>query len=199
MEMKDYFKILGINRDANEEEIKKAYRSLVLLCHPDRNPGDREAEEKFKEVTEAYEVLSNREKRIEYTLYNALRHGEERNEFVFTPPFPGARSDLSRGYFRRGKKRGRGRRCRMARSFLHEDSFPRWNRHSQQTELLYDLPLTPSEALAGAEKEIFVKVPRGIQRFRVGLPPGLKDGTVLDIEGFNLGKVNLRLRVSIID
>jgi len=197
--MKDYYKILGINRDANEQEIKKAYRSLVLVCHPDRNPSDREAEEKFKEVTEAYEVLSNREKRAEYNLYNALRHGEERNEFVFTPRFPRAKSDLSRGFFRRGKRGGRGRRCRMARSFLDQDSFPEWNRHSQQTELLYDLPLTASEAFAGTEKEIFIKVPRGIQTFRIGLPPGLKDGTVLDIEGFNVGKVNLRLRVTIID
>ena len=197
--MKDYYKILGINRDAKEQEIKKAYRSLVLVCHPDRNPGDQEAEEKFKEVTEAYEVLSNREKRVEYNLYNALHHGEERSEFVFTSRFPGAKSDLSRGYFRRGKRGGRGRRCRMARSFFDADSFPGWNGHSQQTELLYDLPLTASEALAGAEKEIFIKGPRGIQRLRVGLPPSLKDGTVLDIEGFSVGKVNLRLRVTIID
>ena len=197
--MKDYYKILGINRDAKEEEIKKAYRSLVLVCHPDRNPGDQEAEEKFKEVTEAYEVLSNREKRAQYNLYNVLHHGEGRSEFVFTPRFSRAKSDLSRGYFRRGKRGGRGRRCRMARSFFDADSFPGWNRHSQQTELLYDLPLTASEALAGAEKEIFIKGPRGIQRLRVGLPPSLKDGTVLDIEGFSVGKVNLRLRVTIID
>ncbi|MEJ2427599.1 MAG: DnaJ domain-containing protein [Deltaproteobacteria bacterium] len=197
--MKDYYKILGINRHANEQEIKKAYRSLVLVCHPDRNPGDREAEEKFKEITEAYEVLSNSEKRVEYNLYNALRYGEERNEFVFAPGFSRAKSDLSRGYFRRGKRGGRGRRCRMARSFLDENSFPGWNRHSQQSELLYDLPLTASEALAGTEKEIFIKVPRGIQRFKIELPPGLKDGTILDIEGFNVGKVNLRLRVTIID
>ena len=197
--MKDYYKILGINRHANEQEIKKAYRSLVLVCHPDRNPGDREAEEKFKEITEAYEVLSNREKRDAYNLYNALRHDEERNEFVFAPRFHRARSDLSRGYFRREKRGGRGRRCRMARSFLDEHSFPGWNHHSQQAELLYDLPLTASEALAGTEKEIFIKVPGGIQRFRIGLPPGLKDGTVLDLEGFNGGKVNLRIRVTITD
>jgi curved DNA-binding protein CbpA len=197
--MKDYYKILGINRDANEQEIKKAYRSLVLVCHPDRNPGDREAEEKFKEVTEAYEILSNREKRVKYNLYNALWHGEERNEFVFTPRFHRAESALSRGYLRRGKRGGRGRRCRMARSFLDKGSLPGWNRHSQQTELLYDLPLTALEALAGAEKKIFIKVPRGIQSFRIGLPPGLKDGTVLDIEGFNVGNINLRLRVTIVD
>ena len=197
--MKDYYKILAINHDANEQEIKKAYRSLVLVCHPDRNPGDREAEEKFKEITEAYEVLSNREKRDAYNLYNALRHDEERNEFVFAPRFHRARSDLSRGYFRREKRGGRGRRCRMARSFLDEHSFPGWNHHSQQAELLYDLPLTASEALAGTEKEIFIKVPGGIQRFRIGLPPGLKDGTVLDLEGFNGGKVNLRIRVTITD
>ena len=197
--MRDYYKILGINRHANEQEIKKAYRSLVLICHPDRNPGNREAEEKFKEITEAYEILSNREKRDEYNLYNALRHGEERNEFVFAPRFHRAKSDLSRGYFRRGKRGGRGRRCRMARSFLDEDSFPRWNRRGQQTELLCDLPLTASEALAGTEKEISIKVPRGIQRFRIGLPPGLQDGTVLHIEDLNGGKVNLWIRVTIID
>jgi len=63
MAKKDYYEILGVSRDATEEEIKKAYRKLALKYHPDRNPGDKEAEEKFKEVTEAYEVLKDKEKR----------------------------------------------------------------------------------------------------------------------------------------
>ena len=63
---KDYYSILGISRTATKEEIKKAYRRLALKYHPDRNPGDKEAEEKFKEAAEAYEVLSDDEKRRIY-------------------------------------------------------------------------------------------------------------------------------------
>jgi len=63
---KDYYKILGINRDANPEDIKKAYRKLALQYHPDRNPDDKEAEEKFKDVAEAYDVLSNPDKKLRY-------------------------------------------------------------------------------------------------------------------------------------
>jgi curved DNA-binding protein len=63
MEFKDYYKILGVDKNATQEEIKKAYRKLAMKYHPDRNPGDKSAEEKFKEITEANEVLSDPEKR----------------------------------------------------------------------------------------------------------------------------------------
>ena len=63
---RDYYEVLGIQKDASPEEIKKAYRKAALKYHPDRNPGDKEAEEKFKEVGEAYEVLSDEEKRQRY-------------------------------------------------------------------------------------------------------------------------------------
>lgn len=66
MAKRDYYEILGVSRDASEEEIKKAYRRLALKYHPDRNPGDKEAEEKFKEAAEAYEVLRDPEKRRRY-------------------------------------------------------------------------------------------------------------------------------------
>ena len=63
---RDYYEILGASRNANQEELKKAYRKLALQHHPDRNPGNKSAEEKFKEATEAYEVLSDPEKRKVY-------------------------------------------------------------------------------------------------------------------------------------
>ncbi len=66
MEYKDYYKILGVSRDADEKEIKKAFRRLAREYHPDMNKGDKSAEEKFKEVNEAYEVLSDKEKRSRY-------------------------------------------------------------------------------------------------------------------------------------
>ena len=63
---KDYYRILGVGREASPEEIKKAFRQLALQCHPDRNPGDKQAEERFKEVSEAYGVLIDPEKRQSY-------------------------------------------------------------------------------------------------------------------------------------
>lgn len=67
--MSDYYKILGVEKNANETDIKKAYRKLAIKYHPDKNPGNKEAEEKFKEINEAYEVLSDNEKRKKYDMY----------------------------------------------------------------------------------------------------------------------------------
>ena len=66
MEYKDYYKILGVDRKASKEEVKKAYRKLALKYHPDRNPGDKSAEEAFKDINEANQVLSDDEKRARY-------------------------------------------------------------------------------------------------------------------------------------
>ena len=66
MDYKDYYKILGVNKSATPEEIKKAFRKLAVKYHPDKNPGNKEMEERFKEVNEANEVLSDPEKRKKY-------------------------------------------------------------------------------------------------------------------------------------
>jgi DnaJ-class molecular chaperone len=71
MKNKDYYAALGVARGATEDEIKKAYRKLAMQYHPDRNKGDKKAEEKFKEISEAYAVLSDKEKRAQFDQFGA--------------------------------------------------------------------------------------------------------------------------------
>lgn len=79
MEYKDYYKILGVDRKASDEEIKRTYRKLALKYHPDRNPDDSKAEDKFKEINEAYQVLSDPEKRARYDqLGESYQHWQQR-------------------------------------------------------------------------------------------------------------------------
>src|SRR5436853_1173984 len=66
MSKRDYYEILGVGKNAGGDEIKKAYRKVAMQYHPDRNPGDKSAEEKFKEAAEAYEILSDADKRAQY-------------------------------------------------------------------------------------------------------------------------------------
>lgn len=79
MNKRDYYEVLGVEKNSSKEDIKKAYRKLAMQYHPDRNPDDKEAEEKFKEAAEAYEVLSNDEKKSKYDRFghNGLRGGAE--------------------------------------------------------------------------------------------------------------------------
>ena len=77
MSKEDYYELLGVSRGASEEEIKKSYRKMVFKYHPDKNPGDKAAEEKFKKISEAYEVLSDQDKRAAYDRYG---HSAFRND-----------------------------------------------------------------------------------------------------------------------
>jgi molecular chaperone DnaJ len=69
--MKDLYDVLEVSRDASQDEIKKAYRKLAVKYHPDKNPGDKVAEEKFKEISAAYAVLGDEDKRAQYNTYGS--------------------------------------------------------------------------------------------------------------------------------
>src|SRR5689334_8375413 len=75
MTKRDFYEILGVSKTASADEIKKAYRKVAMQYHPDRNPGDKEAEEKFKEAAEAYEVLSDADKKAKYDRYGHAAFG----------------------------------------------------------------------------------------------------------------------------
>ncbi len=145
-EKRDYYEVLGVSRTASVDEIKKAYRKLALKYHPDRNPGDKKAEDCFKEATEAYEVLANAEKK---RIYDQFGHagvgagGPGGFEFTgqaftdFSDIF-GDFSDLFEGLFGGFGMRGGRTRSRARRG----------------DDLRYDLQITLKEAFTGVEKEV---------------------------------------------
>ena len=79
MAKRDYYEVLGVDKSASAEEIKKAYRKMAIKYHPEKNPGDKDAEEKFKEAAEAYDVLSNPEKRQRRYFFRRRCQRHERN------------------------------------------------------------------------------------------------------------------------
>ena len=108
---RDYYEVLGIERGADEDTIKKAYRKMAKQYHPDLHPGDKEAEAKFKEVNEAYAVLSDADKRAAYDRYghaafDGSMGGEE--PAVHTAAFQRPTSAISAIYFRRSSAAGSG-------------------------------------------------------------------------------------------
>ncbi|HEX9024656.1 MAG TPA: molecular chaperone DnaJ [Geobacteraceae bacterium] len=116
-EKRDYYEVLGIHRNASETEIKKAFRKLAIQHHPDKNPGDKEAEEKFKELTEAYEVLSDPQKRAQYDQFGHAGLGQGAGGFYgggfgAGSPFGDIFSDIFGDIFGGGggRQRSRGRR-----------------------------------------------------------------------------------------
>jgi molecular chaperone DnaJ len=136
---RDYYDVLGVSRSASDDDLKSAYRKLALKYHPDRNPGDKESEEKFKEAAEAYEVLRDREKRSIYDQYgHAGLEGTGFSGFGGFEDIFSSFGDIFEDFFGFG---GRGR----SRS-----------RAQRGADLRYDLTLTFMQAAFGTETEIEV-------------------------------------------
>lgn len=117
MTKRDYYEILGVGRNATDEELKKNYRKIAMQCHPDKNPGDKEAEERFKEAAEAYEVLSDKQKREIYDHYGHA--GLSNTGFQGFSGFDDVFSnfgDIFEDVFGFGRGRGRGRARSAARA-----------------------------------------------------------------------------------
>ncbi len=130
----DYHEILNISKGATDEEIKKAYRKLAFECHPDRNPGNKEAEEKFKQINEAYEILGDPEKRHRYERFGTADDMGSVFDFGFRGNFDNVFNDLFNDFF--GNQRQQHHRERRG------------------DDLRYNLTIEFEEAIFGKEKEI---------------------------------------------
>lgn len=142
---RDYYEVLGVARDASPEEIKKSYRKLAVKFHPDKNPGDHEAEEKFKELGEAYEALSDADKRAAYDRYGHQAFngggggggGFHDPMDLFSQVFGGAFGGGFEEFF------GGGRRQRSGKQ--------------RGSDLRYDLEISLEEAARGSEKALEIE------------------------------------------
>lgn len=129
-EKKDYYEVLGVDRSASADDIKKAYRKLAIKYHPDKNPGNKEAEEKFKEAAEAYSVLSDAEKKARYDQFgHAGVEGPAGFQRRFRQSERHSQRPVRRRFRRRIRRLQRVRRFR--RRHPSAESFPR-TRHTRK-------------------------------------------------------------------
>ncbi len=201
---KDYYKILGISKTATPEEIKKAYRRMAMKYHPDRNKGDREAEERFKEVNEAYAVLSDPEKRRQYDAFGSTEfHQRFSQEDIFRNfDFSDVFRDLGIGgdafgriFFggRRGAGVGfddiftqvfnTGAGGRTSHGFTRRDTYDFTGSRPRGQDVVLELPLSPPEMINGTAKVISLQGLSGPEKISVRIPRGIAPGKKIRVPG----------------
>ncbi len=180
MEYKDYYKVLGVDKKASQEDIKKVYRKLAVKYHPDKNPGDKISEEKFKEINEAYDVLGDAEKRKKYDDLgdNWQQYGQG--------GFPGGFNNQQ--YARQG--RGRQQKGSQFDEGQFSDFFESFFGHSDQgfgntrkrgstqrkgEDYQAETTITLDEAFQGTSRQVNLAT----QKLNLKLKPGIADGQVL--------------------
>jgi len=194
MEYRDYYKVLGVDKQATEKDIKSAFRRLAQVHHPDKNPGDAKAEDKFKEINEAYEVLGDPAKRAKYDQLGASyaqwqRSGQGNAGFDFSQwagmgggsagSRPGAAQDLfgQGGFsefftslFAGGARRGTSTRARTSPSA--------WG-SLRGEDMEQPIEIGLEEAFSGAKRTL----QKADRRLEVNIPPGARTGTKVRLAG----------------
>jgi len=200
MDFKDYYKVLGVSKTATKEEINKAYRKLALKYHPDKNPDNKEAEEKFKELSEAYEVLKDPEKRKKYDMLGAnwkqyqqagygsnandwyrnfqQSHQQQGDSYQFSGSFEdlfgkaGGFSDFFQSFF------GGGMGSNAGRASSGESAFGNAFRGRKGSDYEANFRITLEDAFNGNEKEFSIDG----RKIRIQIKPGIESGKKLRLK-----------------
>lgn len=178
--MKNYYSILGVTQGASEDDIKKAYRKLAMQYHPDRNAGDKKAEERFKEVSEAYAVLGDKKKRQQFDQYGSEGFRQKfSREDIFRDfdineilrgfgggnPFQGSEGHFGGGF---GNPFSQGRTS---------------HREPQIPPLKKELSISFEEAALGCQRTLSISRNDVLEEINVKIPPGIAHGKVLRLKG----------------
>jgi curved DNA-binding protein len=180
MAQKDYYQILGVSKNASDAELKKAYRKLAMKYHPDHSKGNKHAEEMFKKVSEAYAVLSDKEKRQQYDTFGSTDfHQRYSQEDIFRNVDLG---DILRefGFGGQGMRFSFGGGSSFGGPF---GGHPRRQAPAKGTDLVYELPLTLSEVASGTSKTVTFQHQGRNENITVKIPPGMITGKKLRLTG----------------
>jgi curved DNA-binding protein len=204
----DYYQVLGVDKKTSADDIKKAYRKLALKWHPDRNPNNKAAEEKFKKISEAYAVLSDAEKRQNYDQFGSAdqyrqQYSQEdifRNfdldEILRSFGFGGAKG--GRTTFRTSRRGGGGFREDYEDPFAGifgggmggggRQQYANMPQKGQDAE--YNLSITLEESVFGADKKISFQLENRVEDINVKIPAGISNGKKLRLPGKGLSGHN---------
>ena len=189
----DYYEVLGVKKESSAQDIKKVYRKLAMKYHPDRNEGDKDAEEKFKKISEAYAVLSDPEKRKQYDTFGESGFQQRYSQEDIFQGFD--LGDILKEFGLGGlggRSRTTGGQGAPFESFFFQSGGPGGGRPSYRTatqqpvkgsDLTYELSVSLSEILSGSEKTISLRLENKTQNVSVKIPKGIKAGQKLRLAG----------------
>ena len=202
MEYKDYYKVLGVDKSADGKTIKKAYRKLAKQYHPDLHPDDKKAQEKFKEINEAYEVLSDPEKRKTYDTFGSsgnftggMNFDPSQYGYSYTTGGGGDFSDFFDMFFGGGATSAGGSSKRRSRSFNMSDIFGGFSggatsgggRRNPRTQYNTDLTVSLRDAFRGVDRKVSLTINGQAVDVLVKVPAGITEGKKVKVRGDKFG------------
>ena len=185
MSATDYYKILGVSKNASDGEIKKAYRKLAMKYHPDHAKGNKTAEERFKKISEAYAVLSDKKKRSQYDTFGSTGFQQRYSQEDIFKGFDF--SDILREFGMGGASFSMGKRGGMRFAFENDSPFGTRARRQQAqikgSDLLYELHLTIQEVATGTSKTVRLQHNGRSENVTIKIPKGMISGKKLRLAG----------------
>ncbi|MDX1776034.1 MAG: DnaJ C-terminal domain-containing protein [Desulfobulbales bacterium] len=184
----DYYDVLGVKKDSSDQDIKKAYRKLAMKYHPDRNKGDKDAEEKFKKISEAYAVLSDPEKRKQYDTFGESGFQQRYSQEDIFRGFDlgDILKEFGLGGMSGGFRTSGGPGSNFETFFFHgggPGAGPATQQSAKGSDLIYELSVSLEEVLNGSDKTISLRHENRTENVSVKIPKGIKAGQKLRLAG----------------